>query len=81
MVYPDTDFILSLTPTDKTASSHMFSSGDPACSDVTSRSTYCNVTVPRDDYIISVNLTNDLGSAMSSNKFDSELCCRILIAI
>ena len=79
MVYPDTDFILSLTPTDETASSHMFSSGDSACSDATFRSTYCNVNVTRDVYTISVNLTNDLGSAMSSSQFDSELCYTILI--
>ncbi|CAI8015509.1 hypothetical protein GBAR_LOCUS9598 [Geodia barretti] len=71
VVYPDTDFILSLTPTDETASSHMFSSGDPACSDVTSDSTYCNVNVPRDVYIISANLTNEIGSTMNSNQFDT----------
>ncbi|CAI8013188.1 hypothetical protein GBAR_LOCUS8398 [Geodia barretti] len=71
VVYPNMDFILSLTPTDETASSHMFSSGDPACSDVTSYSTYCNVNVPRDVYIISVNLTNDLGSAINSSTFDT----------
>ena len=72
MVYPNTDFILNLTSTDKTASSHMLTSEDPACSDATSDSTYCTVNVTRDVYIISVNLTNDLGSTMSSNKFDSE---------
>ena len=74
MVYPNMDFILSLTPTDETASSHMLSSGDPACSDATSNSTYCTVNVSRDVYIISVNLTNDLGSTINSSTFDSELC-------
>ena len=72
VVYPNMDFILNLTPTDKTASSHMLSSGDPACSDATSNSTYCTVTVSRDVYIISVNLTNDLGSTINSSTFDSE---------
>ena len=81
MVYPDTDFILSLNPTDESASSHMFSSGDPACSDVTSNSTNCIVTVRRDVYIISANLTNDIGSTINRNKIDSELYYRILIAI
>ena len=75
------DFILSLTPTDETASSHTLSSGDPACSDATSRSTYCTVNIPRDVYIISVNLTNDLGSTINSYQSDSELYYRILIAI
>ena len=74
MVYPNMDFILSLTPTDETASSHTLSSGDPARSDATSYSTYCTVNVSRDVYIISVNLTNDLGSAINSSTFDSELC-------
>ena len=81
MVYPDTDFILSLTPTDETASSHMFSSGDSACSDATSDSTNCTVNVSRDVYIISANLTNEIGSTINSSQFDSELCYRILIAI
>ncbi|CAI8036846.1 hypothetical protein GBAR_LOCUS20640 [Geodia barretti] len=71
VVYPNMDFILNLTPTDKTASSHMLSSGDPACSDATSNSTYCTVTVSRDVYIISVNLTNDLGSTINSSTFDT----------
>ena len=70
VVYPNMDFILSLTPTDETASSHMLSLGDSACSDATSRSTYCTLNVPRDVYIISDNLTNDLGN---SSTFDSEL--------
>ena len=74
VVYPNMDFILSLTPTDETASSHTLSSGDPARSDATSYSTYCTVNVSRDVYIISVNLTNDLGSAINSSTFDSELC-------
>ena len=81
MVYPNMDFILNLTPTDETASSHVFSSGDPACSDATFDGTYCTVNVRRDVYIISVNLTNDLGSTINSYIFDSELCYRILIAI
>ena len=77
MVYPNMDFILSVTPTDETASSHMLSLGDSACSDATSRSTYCTLNVPRDVYIISVNLTNDLGSAINSSTFDSELCFKL----
>ncbi|CAI8054133.1 hypothetical protein GBAR_LOCUS29578 [Geodia barretti] len=71
VVYPNMDFILNLTPTVETASSHTLSSGDPACSDATSNSTYCTVNVPRDVYIISVNLTNDLGSTINSSTFDT----------
>ena len=81
VVYPNMDFILSLTPTVETASSHTLSSGDRACSDATSRSTYCTVNVSRDVYIISVNLTNDLGSTTNSYQSDSKLYYRILIAI
>ena len=72
VVYPNMDFILSLTPTDVTASSLMLHSGDPPCSDATSNNTICTVNVPRDIYIISVNLTNDLGSTMNSGNFDSK---------
>ena len=66
---------LDLLPTDETLSSVSLPSGDPACSDTTTGSTNCSLTVwvPKDIYNVSVSLTNDIGSVMNSSVFDSEL--------
>ena len=72
VVYPNIEFILDLNFTAEPVSSLTLSSGDPACSDITSESTSCNVTVPRDVYNVSVTLNNDIGSAMNNIMIDSE---------
>ena len=71
---------LNLLPTDETLSSVLLPSGDSACSDTTTGSTNCSLTVqfPKDIYNVSVSLTNDIGSVMNSSVFDSELASTLV---
>ena len=69
VVYPNMEFMLRLTTPDETISGPVSYSCQGASSDRSN----CSVTLPRDVYCVSVNLTNDLGSAMNNSTFDSEL--------
>ena len=63
MVYPETvDVSVVLTP------------GDIACSGLTAEDTSCDVNITKDDvYSVTVNLTNDVGSAQDIMEFNCEL--------
>ena len=71
-MYPNIMFGLELT------GSHgnivkTFSSGHPACSNVTLKDTKCTLSLPRDEYNITLTLMNDHGARVESGVYDSKL--------
>ena len=70
-MYSNITFILELTDPHgyivKT-----FTSGHPACSNMTHKGTNCTVNLLRDRYNITLTLMNDFGSAVESEVFDSK---------
>lgn len=46
--------------------------GPTICSDVTATDTSCIVNLPRDVYNVTVIQTNDIGSTVDSNMFNSQ---------
>ena len=68
-MYPDVELSVKLTRTDELASN--VTESDP-CSEVTAADTSCTVTLPRGIYNVTVTQSNDVGSSVDSNLFDSE---------
>ena len=59
MVYPDVEVVVQVN-------------GSTICSDVTATDTSCTVDLPRDVYNISITQSNDFGSTVVRDIFDSE---------
>jgi hypothetical protein len=68
VVYPDVELSVKLTRTDELASN--VTESDP-CSEVTAADTSCTVTLPRGIYNVTVTQSNDVGSSVDSNLFDT----------